>query len=88
MPKPDTSKEPKTARSDDEFRLNELARLYPWRMFEQWELQIMTGYGKAVISAACNDPETPCRFGRTRPEHILAWLVKQDLKAQVKEVAS
>ena len=78
----------KPKRTDEELRLNELARLYPWRMFEQWELQIMTGYGKAVISAACNDPETPCRFAGRGPSTFSRGWGNRTWKAQVKEVAS
>jgi len=71
---------------DEGALLNEQARLYPWRCFNQGELQKMTGYPREVISAAFDDPQTPCQFGRARPEQIAEWVWKQPKKILAKEV--
>lgn len=66
--------------------LCELARQYPWRSFDQSELKLITGYPRQAISAAFNDPEFPCQFGRSRPEDIVQWIRKQDPGIRVKEL--
>lgn len=66
--------------------LNEQARLYPWKGFDQTELKLMTGYPREAISAAFDDETFPSQFGRSRPEDLFAWIRKRDLKIQTKQV--
>lgn len=69
-------------------RLNELAIRYPWKVFTQGELMTMTGYGREVVSAACNSPEVDYQFQMARPEDVHAWVKRQGKKATVKELKS
>ena len=68
--------------------LNERARLYPWMMFNQGELEIMTGLPREAIRKAFLAPGVPCQFGRSRPEEIVKWLLQQDEKITTGAVAN
>lgn len=65
--------------------LNERARLYPWAVFDQGELKIMTGLPREAVSAAFAAADFPCQFGCSRPEDVFAWVRAQDAKIQTKE---
>lgn len=70
--------------SEDVTRLNEEARLYPWKGFTQGEIEVMTGYPRGAVSAAFNAPEVPAQCGLARPEDVVAWIRRQDCKITVK----
>lgn len=72
-------------RTAAELSLNEQARLYPWKTFNQGELEDMTGLPRLAIQAAFAAPDFPAQFGRSRPEDVFAWARKQDAKIQAKE---
>lgn len=76
----------RNGKADEEFRLNELARLYPWRAFNQTELRVMTGYPEGAISAAFKDPAFPQRFEKSRPEALREWVENQPNGCLVKEL--
>lgn len=67
-------------------QLNELARLYSWRVFNQRELELMTNYPRQAVSAAFNDPEFPSQFGQSRPEILFTWISRQPVKIRTKEI--
>lgn len=69
-------------------QLNERARLYPWAVFNQTEIELMTGYPREAISAAFKAPDMPHQFGRSRPEDVHAWIRALDNGIQTKEVKS
>ena len=76
---------PASSGADAGDHMNELARLYPWRFFNQSELEIMTGLPREVVAAAFASPEFPSQYGHSRPEDLFAWVRAQDMKKQTKE---
>lgn len=74
---------PKPSAAD---QLNEQARLYPWRLFDQGELKEMTSVPREAVAAAFDAPDFPAQFGRSRPEDLFAWVRAQDLKKQTKDL--
>lgn len=67
--------------------LNEQARLYPWRLFNQGELEDMTSVPREAVAAAFDAPDFPAQFGRSRPEDLFDWVRAQDRKKQTKDLA-
>ncbi len=66
--------------------LNEQARLYPWILFDQTELRIMTGLPRQAVSAFFDAPDFPAQFGRSRPEQLILWIATLDRKLLNKNV--
>lgn len=66
-------------------RLNEQARLYPWRLFNQSELVEMTSVPRVAVSAAFNAAEFPAQCGLSRPEDVFKWVRAQDVKVLAKQ---
>ncbi len=69
---------------EDALALNELARLYPWVLFNQREIEVMMRLPRTVVSAAFKAPDVHAPFGRSRPERIMGWLNKFDSNIRVK----
>jgi len=65
--------------------LNERARLYPWMLFNQGEIELMTSLPRQAVAAAFDAGDVPAQFGRSRPEDIFTWVRKQDAKIQTKQ---
>lgn len=80
--KPKAAPDPTRSRG---WLLNEDARLHPWKMFNQGELEEMTELPRLAVQAAFETADFPAQFGRSRPEDLFAWVRAQDAKIQAKE---